>query len=90
MSEKDEFTLEKFKIHDRLLLVETEVKSMSEKMDLVYKNIVGNGDEGLRTKVTVLQNFRADMKVAINRLWTFVIGILIAFTVKLLADFKNR
>lgn len=86
----ENFTMEKMKIHERLIAIETRFDGLDEKVDVIYKNIVGNGDIGLKTKVDRLEQSEKDRKVTTNRLWTAITTSFLGLGVKVLIDIIKK
>ena len=86
----NDLTIEKLKIHERLVALETRFDNINEKIDIIYKNIVGNGDIGLRTKVELLEQFDKERKESQSRLWTAMIATIFSFFGKLTWDLFKK
>lgn len=87
----EELNLEKLKIHERLTVIETKFDGMDEKVDVIYKNIVGsNGNVGLVTKVDRLEQTEKDRRNSANRLWTAVIGTGVGLIGKVFYDLFKK
>ena len=70
MSDDKEFTLEKVKIHERLVILETKFDAMDEKINIVYKNIVGtNGITGHNTRIDRLEVFKKSSEEGVGRIY---------------------
>jgi len=78
----DGLTLEKIRVSERLTTLETKVDGIETKIDTMYKCLVGNGDVGLRTKVELLAQKSKEQEESHNRVWTAVIGTVVAFVGK--------
>lgn len=86
----ENFTMEKLKIHERLVAIETRFDGLDEKVDVIYKNIVGNGNIGIKTKVDRLEQSEKNRKEGSNRLWTAIITIATGLIGKISYDLFKR
>ena len=61
-----------------------------EKIDTIYKNIVGNGDIGLKTRVVLLEDSEKSRKESNGRLWSAVTTTFIALLGKIGWDLLKK
>ena len=65
-------------------------RSLEGKIDTIYKNIVGNGDIGLKTRVTLLEESEKGRKESNGRLWSALTTVFVGLLGKIGWDIFKR
>ena len=82
----EEHTLEKLRIHERLSIIETEVKNSCQKIDKMFDYLVGNGHPGLKTRIDRIEQHHANKE----KHWIAIYTALVGLAIKSVWDWFNK